>query len=135
VICFNSARANDTTYDILTYEKYRDYILGKEQINNRLKCYVMFLDLNLSVESEHEYYHLQDNREYEIDSFRIALLRLDKISMYNCAARTVIINSFAFLILAYNENASEKEIQNVEKKLIESYPKFSKLYQKNRNIN
>ncbi|WP_340027085.1 hypothetical protein MHB71_17375 [Paenibacillus sp. FSL H7-0940] len=126
-ICYNSARTNNAISDIEIYKNSVDYILGKEQAHNKLKFYMGFLDLTMPNVKDHEWYHLQSKGEYEIDGFRICLFRLKDEFMHNCAARAIIINSFAFLILAYTEKTTNVEIQNIEDNLTDAYPQFESM--------
>ncbi|MDE7331320.1 MAG: hypothetical protein K2O16_03635 [Lachnospiraceae bacterium] len=60
---------------------------------------------------KNECYHLQKERNYEIDWFRIAPYRLLSKPTYYIAMRCILINSFAFLTIIYDESDAIKIIQ------------------------
>lgn len=124
-VCYNSARANDTKSDVAIYKDYINYIVGKEPSDEKLRFYMGFLDLNYPNAESHNWYHLHKDNEYEIDGFRICLFRIKNTNMYNCAARAIIINSFAFLVLAFSDKTTDLEIQNTENQIFDTCNQFA----------
>lgn len=80
-----------------------------------------------------ECYHLNKKSNYKIDWFRIAPYRLLAMSTYYTAMRCVMINSFAFLTIIYDEHYSEKS-DVIEQEILRSHPNFVKLDNKKKVV-
>ena len=127
-ICYNSARVNDSEKDVALYKKCVSYIMGEKQLNNTVSIYAMFMDLFCYKESEEvHYYHFNNSSECSIDFFRIAPFRLREIDTYYCALRVIMINSFAFLVIVYDEKMSQDEIAKIDECVTNSYPNSKQL--------
>lgn len=121
-ICYNSARANDAKFDIKLYEKNVDYIMNRGCAESNITVFTMYMGSGcLSKEMAEHCYHLKDERDFEIDWFRIGPFRLTEHSTYYCASRCIIINSFAFFIVV-----SDKEDANELSKIRTEIKKYYK---------
>ncbi|HYF84281.1 MAG TPA: hypothetical protein VEB00_14775 [Clostridia bacterium] len=125
-ICYNSARANKLEYDSNSYKNCIPYIKDNKEINNKISVYGLFIDLAINGKT-HDYYHFDGNSEYTIDFFRIAPFKLKDKSTHKCSMRTIIINSFAFLIIVYDEDIDKGEINEIEKAILNVSSNFVKL--------
>lgn len=118
-VCYNSARANKSEYDINLYKKCLPYIKDNLEVNNQISVFALFMDLHINGKI-HNYYHFESDLKYKIDFFRIAPFKLKDRSTHNSSMRTIIINSFAFLIIVYDEDISDEEISGIEKTITNS---------------
>ena len=96
-VCYNSALANDSYYDIGLYQKNIDYILKGKEAESKIEVYALFMETAYDKQMKNECYHLQKDRNYEIDWFRIAPYKLLAKPTYYTAMRCILINSFVFL--------------------------------------
>lgn len=119
-VCYNSARANKLEYDISSYENCIPYIKDDIEIKNQISIFALFMDLNINGKV-HDFYHFQSDLKYKIDFFRIAPFKLTDRSTYKCSMRSILINSFAFLIIVYDEDIKNDEISEIEKIVKESF--------------
>ena len=83
--------------------------------------------------ANNECYHLQKDRNYEIDWFRIAPYKLLAKPTYYTAMRCILINSFAFLTIIYDESGTIKS-DEVENEILRSHPNFIKLNRGNKAV-
>jgi hypothetical protein len=125
-VCYNSARANKLEYDTSTYKNCIPYIKESIEVNNKITIYGLLMDLSINGVTR-DYYHFNSNSEYKIDFFRIAPFKLKDISTHKCSMRSIIVNSFAFLIIVYDEDISEDGINELEKEIMDACPNFEKL--------
>lgn len=125
-ICFNSARANKCEYDINVYKNCIPYIINNKKISSKISIYGLFMDLSINGQT-HDFYHFDSESKYSIDVFRIAPFKLKDISTYNCSMRIVMINSFAFLVIVYDEGTDQKKIKEIEETIINGNYNFKKL--------
>ncbi|MBU3073873.1 HNH endonuclease [Clostridium estertheticum] len=119
-VCYNSARANRLEYDTNSYKNCMPYIKDNIKINNKISIFALFMDLSIDGKTD-DYYHFDSNSQYKIDSFRIAPFKLTNVSTHKCSMRTIIVNSFAFLIIVYDEDISEGEINGIEQELTNKF--------------
>lgn len=121
-VCYNSARANDTKYDIELYEKNVDYIMNKGIAKTCISVFAMYIGTScFGEEFEQVCQHIRKEREYEIDWFRIAPFRMIDEMVFYCASRCIIINSFAFLIVVCDKE-HECEEKRIKDAIIKEYP-------------
>lgn len=126
-VSYNSARVNDSKYDVSLYKKNVDYIMHRGESASNIAVFAMFMGLDcLSEKITETCDHLKENREFDVDWFRIAPFRLRDDSTYNCASRCVIINSFAFAIIVCDKGA-EKELEKIKETINECYTNFVEL--------
>ncbi len=132
-VCYNSARANDSYYDIGLYHKNIDYILKGKEAESKIEVYALFMETAYDKQMKNECYHLQKDRNYEIDWFRIAPYKLLAKPTYYTAMRCILINSFAFLTIIYDESDTIKS-DEVENEILRSHPNFIKLNRGNKAV-
>lgn len=120
-ICYNSARANDAEFDIKLYQKNVDYIMNRGYAESNITVFAIYMGSGcLSKEMAEHCYHLKDEREFEIDWFRIGPFRLTEHSTYYCASRCIIINSFAFFIVV-SDKEYDDELSKIRTKMEKQY--------------
>lgn len=120
-ICYNSARANDNEFDIKLYEKNVDYIMNRGSAEPNITVLAMYMGSGcLSKEMAEHFYHLKDEREFEIDWFRIGPFRLTGKATYYCASRCIIINSFAFFIVI-SDKKDTTELSRIKSEIKKQY--------------
>ncbi|CAO5676285.1 MAG: hypothetical protein HEEMFOPI_02004 [Holosporales bacterium] len=84
--------------------------------------------MDLSINGKvNDYNHFENNSKYAIDFFRIAPFKLKELNTYKCAMRAILINSFAFLIIVFEENISEHEIEEIEEIIKSKYRNLLKI--------
>lgn len=132
-VCYNSARANDSQYDIALYQRNIGYILEGKEAETKIDVYALFMETAYDEKMKEECYHLNKKSNYKIDWFRIAPYRLLAMSTYYTAMRCVMINSFAFLTIIYDEHSSEKS-DVIEQEILRSHPNFVKLDNKKKVV-
>ncbi|SHJ80901.1 hypothetical protein SAMN02745136_00940 [Anaerocolumna jejuensis DSM 15929] len=131
-VCYNSARANDADFDIGLYQEYISYILNKDYTEALdISIFAMFMEVAFDKETQEECYHLNKDRNYEIDWFRIAPFRMVNLSVYYIAMRCIMINSLAFLVVVYNKDTISKKT-TIEQEILKTYPNFVKLLTNNK---
>lgn len=116
-VLYNSARANKSEYDVSLYKKCIPYILNGEQVNNKISVFTSFIDLSLN-KKNYDYYHFHNKSKYTIDLFRISPFRLRGINLDNCTMRAIIVNSFAFLVVVYDEKVKKEQIEKIEQRIM-----------------
>lgn len=116
-VLYNSARANKRQYDISLFKKCIPYILNGEKINNKISVFMSFIDLSIN-NKLNDYYHFHKESKYTVDLFRIAQFRLKDIYSNECTMRSIIVNSFAFLVVVYDDNIDEIKIKEIEQEII-----------------
>lgn len=115
-VCYNSARANKREYDIRLYKQFINYIKNGGETTNKILIYLNFMGLE-SDSKNINYYHLNKKSKYSIDFFRIAPFAMrDKISHY-FRMRIILINSFAFLLVVFDEQVDECYIDDIKKSI------------------
>lgn len=132
-VCYNSSRANDSIYDIGLYQKNIGYILEGKEAEAKIAVYALFMETAYDEQMKEECYHLSKERNYQIDWFRIAPYKLLSMPTYYAAMRCVLINSFAFLTIIYDENSSAKS-DEIENEILRSHPNFVKLNKSNKAV-
>ncbi|MED4005001.1 hypothetical protein P4629_06250 [Priestia aryabhattai] len=125
-VCYNSARANNSESDINLYKKVIEYILKGEKTDVKFSIFGLFMDLRHDRKEVINYNHFDVNSDFSIDFFRIAPFTLREIGTYKCALRTIMINSFAFLIVIYGEE-NEDRITEIENYIKDSHQNLVKL--------
>lgn len=118
-VCYNSARSNKSEYDMNLYKKCAPYIIENKEIKNKISVYAIFMDLSYGKKT-YDCYHFDDKSEYTIDFFRIGPFRLRELSTHYCSMRMILVNSFAFLTVVYDEGLSEAEIDNIHQSIMKS---------------
>ncbi|MBR2046503.1 MAG: hypothetical protein IJ958_10285 [Agathobacter sp.] len=130
-ICFNSARANGSDYDASVYQKNTNYILNREKASSKISIYATLLGYdNINPELARMCSHMQKDRTYEFDWFRIGPFKNLNIMTYYSALRVVIINSIAFLVVVSD---SEEEYEEIRKNIFQGEYNFCEL-QKNGKV-
>lgn len=125
-VSYNSARTNDSDYDIGLYNKNKEYILNGSNRRTIIKTFVTFMEVATD-NTRDDIYHLQDKRDYEVDWFRIAPFRLRSTPTYNCTLRCIIINSFAFLTVVFDEDVTIEYIESIKNAVLKSSSGFVEL--------
>lgn len=126
-VCFNSARANKCNDDAELYSTLVPYIMENSIPHSKFSIYASLIELDYKHET---YYHLTD-QSYEIDHFRISPFRLKNLSSYKCSLRMIMVNSFAFIIMVFDEHLTHDDIKRIKKECLHTYPLFKKLTPKN----
>jgi hypothetical protein len=121
------ARANDGYHDISLYKKNVDYIMNRGNAESNIVVFAMFMGTGcLDKKMEEHCNHLKENREHDIDWFRMGPFKLRKDPIYYCASRFVMINSFVFLtIVCDKEHANE--LAKIRETINSSYKNFVEL--------
>lgn len=126
-VCFNSARANNCRDDSELYSFLIDYIMYNKTPNIRFSIYASLMELDIKNET---YYHLT-NKAYELDHFRICPFRFNEMSGYKCTFRIIMINSFAFIIMIFDDCLKSDEVKLLNRACQKTYPDFVRLIEKN----
>lgn len=126
-VCYNSARANNCADDAQLYTSFIEYILYNKTPHNRVLIYASVLELDCKNET---YYHLTD-MAYDIDHFRICPFRFSEIDAYQCAFRTIMINSFAFMVMVFDNGIDKAKIKEIKRSFSKKHPQFTQLTLKN----
>lgn len=120
-VCYNSARLNDAKFDIKQYEKNVDYIMNRGDAVSKITVFAMYMGCDcLSTKMDGHCYHLKQEREYEIDWFRIGPFTLIDNATYSCSSRCIMINSFAFFVVVCDKNNAD-EILKIKNTFNETY--------------
>ncbi|MGL4866975.1 MAG: hypothetical protein ACRC4T_28095 [Cetobacterium sp.] len=123
-IFYNSARANNSNFDITLYKKNLDYILGLGEPKTNISAFALYMNNPISI---------NNNKEFEIDSFRIARFKLVETHTFNCASKCLLVNSFAFLIVLCDHEHSD-ELSKIKETIAESKVNFIELSSANEAI-
>lgn len=126
-VCFNSARANNCKDDSKLYSYLIDYIMDSKTPNIRFSIYASLMELDTNNEI---YYHLT-NKVYEVDHFRVCPFRFNETSGYKCTFRIIMINSFAFIIMVFDNYLRSDEVKLLKHLCQKNYPDFIGLAEKN----
>lgn len=126
-VCYNSARANDAKFDIELYKKNVDYIMRRGSAESYISIFAIYMGTGCLDETlAQSCYHLEEEREYDIDWFRIAPFRLTEDMTFYCASRCVIINSFAFLVVVCDKEY-RSELEKIREVILQDYSKAVEL--------
>lgn len=112
-VCYNSARANKLEYDTNSYINCIPYIKDNKEVINQISIFALFMDLHINGKINN-YYHFHNDSKYKIDVFRFGPFKLKDISTHKCSMRSIIINSFAFLTIVYDEDINQEEVREIE---------------------
>lgn len=126
-VCYNSARANDTKFDEEMYKKNVDYIMNRGKAHSHIAIWCIYMGTGCLDETlAQACYHLKDDREYNIDWFRIAPFRILDDMVFYCTSRAIIINSFAFMVVVCDEE-SENELEKIREVMSQEHSKAVQL--------
>lgn len=126
-VCYNSARVNDGAFDNSVYQKTINYILTGEKSESYIALYGMFAGTGcLNEKFAKHIHHLQEQRNFEIDHFRIGPFRINNNEVYSCASRFIMINSFVFVLIVCDDE-HQKDFIRINEQLNKSEAKFFEL--------
>lgn len=133
-VCYNSARANKLEYDTNSYKNCISYIKDGTEVNSKISIFALFMDLSIDGKIGN-YYYFSSNSKFKIDFFRIAPFKLKNRSSHKCSMRTIIINSFAFLIVVYDKDINKDEVNAIEEEIMNTFNLEKLEYKKKLKLN